>query len=168
MDIQHGAERMSKTVVLAIVKTSPANWRTSSYDAELVRELGILAVTLDEKVLAVLPNLRRTSGVAVAAVPTEYAGLNPGLVAGDVIYSLNNRSIRSLDELREELKARKSGDPIVFLVERSGQLIYVTSTSNNSALASRLPGGESPSGLPGIPSLVKRVSGISLSRRPRR
>ena len=75
-----------------------------------------------------MPNLRRTSGVAVAAVPTEYAGLNPGLVSGDVIYSLNSKLIGSVEELRDELKDKKSGDPIVFLAERFGQLIYVTST----------------------------------------
>ncbi len=78
--------------------------------------------------LAVLPNLRRSSGVAVAAVPTEYAGLNPGLIAGDVIYSLNNKPIGSLDGLRNALQDKKSDDPIVFLVERGGQLIYVTAT----------------------------------------
>jgi S1-C subfamily serine protease len=88
--------------------------------------LGILAVTVDEKVTAILPDLRRLSGVAVAAVPAEYAGMNPGLVTGDVIYSLNSQSIASLDELRTALKDKKTGDPIAFLVERSGQLIYVT------------------------------------------
>jgi S1-C subfamily serine protease len=62
----------------------------------------------------------------VAAVPAEYAGLNPGLTAGDVIYSLNTRRIASLDEMRDALKDKKSGDPIVLLVERYGQLIYVT------------------------------------------
>jgi S1-C subfamily serine protease len=94
--------------------------------ATLVRQLGILAVTVDEKVTAILPDLRRLSGVAVAAVPAEYAGLNPGLVAGDVIYSLNNRRIASLDELRDALKDKKSGDAIALQVERFGQLIYVT------------------------------------------
>ncbi len=98
----------------------------ANYDAALVRQLGILAVTVDEKVTAILPDLRRLSGVAVAAVPAEYAGLNPGLVTGDVIYSLNNQRIASLDELREALKDKKSGDPIALLVERHGQLIYVT------------------------------------------
>jgi S1-C subfamily serine protease len=64
----------------------------------------------------------------VAAVPAEYAGLNPGLLPGDVIYLLNNRRIASLDELRDALKDKKSGDPIALLVERFGQLIYVTAT----------------------------------------
>ena len=129
MEIRRGKERMSKTVAILERKNEPGQLEElANYDAALVRPLGILAVTVDEKVNAIMPDLRRLSGVAVAAVPAEYAGLNPGLVAGDVIYSLNNQSIASLDELRNALRDKKSGDPIALLVERSGQLIYVTAT----------------------------------------
>lgn len=129
LEIQRGKEPLSKSVVILERQNAPGQLKDlANYDAALVRQLGILAVTLDEKVLAVLPSLRRSYGVAVAAVPAEYAALNPGLVAGDVIYSLNNRLIRSLDELRNALQEKKSGDPVVFLVERAGQLIYVTAT----------------------------------------
>lgn len=129
MKIQRGAERVSKAVVLADRQNDSSQLEDlANYDTALVRQLGILAVTLDEKVLDVLPSLRHTAGVAVAAVPAEYAGLNPGLVAGDVIYSLNNKPLGSLEELRDSLKDKKSGDPIVFVVERFGQLIYVTNT----------------------------------------
>ena len=126
MEIQRGKERMSKTVAVLERKNEPSQMEDLANSATLVRQLGILAVTVDEKVTAILPDLRRLSGVAVAAVPAEYAGLNPGLVAGDVIYSLNNRRIASLDELRDALKDKKSGDAIALQVERFGQLIYVT------------------------------------------
>jgi len=85
-------------------------------------------VTVDERVTAVMPDLRRLAGVAVAAVPAEYAALNPGLHAGDVIYSLNKQRVESLDQLRGLLKEKKPGDPITLHVERMGQLIYVTTT----------------------------------------
>jgi serine protease Do len=127
MEIQRGKERMSKTVAVLERKNQPSQLQDLvNYDAALVRQLGILAMTVDEKVTAILPELRRLSGVAVAAVPAEYAGLNPGLQAGDVIYELNNRRIASLDELRDALKDKKSGDAIALLVERYGQLIYVS------------------------------------------
>ena len=127
MEIQRGKERMSKTVAILDRKNEPSLLEDlANYDTALVRQLGILAVTVDEKVTAILPDLRHLSGVAVAAVPAEYAGLNPGLVAGDVIYSLNSQRIASLDELRDALKGKKSGDPIALQVERYGQLIYVT------------------------------------------
>jgi S1-C subfamily serine protease len=83
-------------------------------------------VTLDEKVTPILPNLRRLSGVVVVAVPAEYEGLNPGLIAGDVIYSLNNAQIASLTDLQNALKGKKTGEPIALVVERNTQLIYVT------------------------------------------
>jgi serine protease Do len=127
MEIQRGKERMSKTVAVLERKNQPSQLEDLvNYDAALVRQLGILAMTVDEKVTAILPDLRRLSGVAVAAVPAEFAGLNPGLQAGDVIYSLNNQRIASLDELRNALNGKKSGDAIAFLVERYGQLIYVS------------------------------------------
>ncbi len=127
MEIQRGKERMSKTVAILERKNEPGQLEDlADYDAALVRQLGILAVTVDEKVTAILPDLRHLSGVAVAAVPAEYIGLNPGLLAGDVIYSLNKQPIASIEELRNALKAKKSGDPIALQVERHGQLIYVT------------------------------------------
>jgi len=127
MEIERGKERMSKTVAILDRNNEPSQLEDlANSDASLVRRLGILAVTVDEKVNAIMPNLRRLSGVAVAAVPAEYVGLNPGLVAGDVIYSLNNQHIKSLEDLRNALKDKKPGDPIALLVERLGQLIYVT------------------------------------------
>ncbi len=127
MEIERGKERMSKTVAILDRNNEPSQLEDlATSDASLVRRLGILAVTVDEKVNAIMPNLRRLSGVAVAAVPAEYVGLNPGLVAGDVIYSLNNQHVASLDDLRNALKDKKPGDPIALLVERLGQLIYVT------------------------------------------
>ena len=126
MEIQRGKERMSKTVAVVERKSEPSQMEDLANSATLIRPLGILAMTVDQKVTAILPDLRRLSGVAVAAVPAEYAGLNPGLLAGDVIYELNNRHIASLDELRDALKDKKSGDPVALVVERFGQLIYVT------------------------------------------
>uniref|UniRef100_Q01WQ0 Peptidase S1 and S6, chymotrypsin/Hap n=1 Tax=Solibacter usitatus (strain Ellin6076) TaxID=234267 RepID=Q01WQ0_SOLUE len=127
LEIRRGKERTSKTVAVLERKNEPSQLEEiANSDAALVRRLGILAVTVDAKVNAILPNLRRLSGVAVAAVPAEYAGLNPGLLAGDVIYSFNNQRIGSLEELRNALKEKKTGDPIALLVERYGQLIFVT------------------------------------------
>ncbi len=127
MEIQRGKERMSKKVAVLDRQNEPGQLEDlANSDATLVRRLGILAMTVDAKVTAILPNLRRLSGVAVAASSAEYAGMNPGLATGDVIYSLNNQPVTSLDELRNALNKRKSGDPIALLVERLGQLIYVT------------------------------------------
>ena len=91
-----------------------------------MRELGVLAMTLDEKVTPSLPETRRLYGVVVAAIPAEYAAFNPGLKAGDVIYSLNQTKVASLEELRTALMGLKPGDPAVLLVESDGTLGYVS------------------------------------------
>ena len=70
LEIQRGKERMSKTVAVVERKSQPSQLEDLvNYDAALVRQLGILAMTVDEKVAATLPELRRLSGVVVAAVP---------------------------------------------------------------------------------------------------
>ena len=79
--------------------------------ANLVRELGILAMTLDAKVTPELPDTRRLYGVVVAAIPIEFAALNPGLNPGDVIYEMNSNKIRTLGECatRYREQTRESG-----------------------------------------------------------
>jgi len=127
LDIQRGKERLQKTVAVLARPSSPEDLEElASRDAHLIRRLGVLALTLDERVTPILPDLRRLSGVVVAAIPAEFAGLNPGLIAGDAIYELNASRIGTLEELRTALDAKKTGDPIALLIERSGQLVYVS------------------------------------------
>jgi serine protease Do/serine protease DegQ len=64
-------------------------------------------------------------GVAVAAIPAEYAVSNPGLAAGDIIYELNGKRIESVEQLNAELATKKSGNPVALLVEHEGTLGYV-------------------------------------------
>ena len=127
MDIQRGGERMQKSVAIMERPNSPlALADLVSSQANLVKELGILALTLDEKVTPSLRETRRLTGVVAAAIPAEYAALNPGLKAGDVIYSLNKTKIGSLEDLRAALLGLKTGDPVVLLVESDGTLGYVS------------------------------------------
>jgi S1-C subfamily serine protease len=127
LDIQRGQEHFQKNVTVMERPPSPANLtELANHDDNLVRQLGILAVTVDEKVSTILSGLRRLNGVAVAGIPTEFAGLNPGLGTGDVIYELNGGRVRSLEEVRSTLAAKKIHDPIALLIERGGQLQYIT------------------------------------------
>jgi len=127
LDLQRGKEQLQKTVAVVEGPSSPANLiELANRDDNLVRELGILALTVDEKVNSILPGLRRLSGVAVAAVPAEFAGLNPGLGTGDVIYELNGARIKSLEDLRAALASKKIHDPIALLIERGGRLQYIS------------------------------------------
>jgi len=127
VDIQRGGETLQKSVALLERPNSPvALADLVNGQANLVRELGILAMTLDEKVTAELPETRRLYGVVVAAIPVEFAALNPGLSPGDIIYELNTSKIHTLGELRDALAALKPGNPVVLLTERDGSLGYVS------------------------------------------
>ena len=126
-DVVRNGVQMQKTVtILERPRSTLALADLANGEANLVRDLGILAMTLDEKVTPSLPETRRLYGVVVAAIPAEYAAFNPGLKAGDVIYSLNNTKISTLDNLRAALKELKTGDPAVLLVESDGTLGYVS------------------------------------------
>jgi S1-C subfamily serine protease len=47
------------------------------------------------------------------------------LMPGDVIYSLNNRRVATLGDLRIALAGMKPGDAVVLQVERGGELIFL-------------------------------------------
>lgn len=124
--LRNGAEMQKKVTILERPKSTMALADLANGNANLVRELGILAMTLDEKVTPSLPETRRLYGVVVAAIPAEYTAFNPGLKAGDVIYSLNQTKIASLEDLRAALAELKPGDPAVLLVESDGTLGYAS------------------------------------------
>ena len=127
LGIERDKAHLQKTVaVLPRPKSQVDLEELASRDGHLVRRLGVLAVTLDAKVTPALPDLRRLYGIVVAAIPIEFAGMNPGLVAGDVIYELNHSRMETLDALRAALDTKKPGDSIALLIERSGQLVYVS------------------------------------------
>jgi len=90
-----------------------------------VGKLGILAMELNLDLAKTLPDLRLPTGVIVAARTLGANGEIP-LQTGDVIHGLNGTPITTLAELRDSLAKLKQGDPVALLVERYGQLIYVS------------------------------------------
>jgi S1-C subfamily serine protease len=129
LDILRGSEKMQKTVAILERPSSPiALADLVNGQSNLVRELGILAMTLDDKVTSNMPETRRLYGVVVAAIPAEFSALNPGLTPGDVIYALNTTKIESLEALRTTLMSLKPGDPVVLLTEHDKTLGYLSFT----------------------------------------
>jgi len=94
----------------------------------IVPELAVVAFELDEEIRKVLPSLRSTTGVVVAA-ETPGTGMASGdLRTADVIYAINGKRVGSVKELRKALAPFEPGDPLVIQVERQGRLRYVTTT----------------------------------------
>jgi serine protease Do len=99
-------------------------------DNSIVR-LGILGLTLDEKLLSMLPPLRVQRGVLVAAI---LAGGRPHfgdeLAAGDVIYAVNGKLIEDTATLMAALQLVNTDSPLVLQVERAGRLQFVVFESD--------------------------------------
>jgi serine protease Do len=92
----------------------------------LVQRLGILGINVDERVSALLPDLRKHYGVVVAARGGDSTFSGDTLQLGDVIYEINNSPVTDVASLRKQLDELKASDAVVLQVERDGRLMYVT------------------------------------------
>jgi serine protease Do len=91
----------------------------------LVPRLGILALDLSNNLQAVLGPLRNSSGVVVVGRVADFRSASSGLQTGDVIHSLNQTPVDSLESLRAALRQIKPHDPAVLQVERGGGLQWL-------------------------------------------
>ena len=94
-------------------------------EENLVPRLGILGIGIDKKLAAMLPELRNSYGVVVAAGTVADFTNGTGLQPGDVIYSVNGSPVSSIAALKRKLDEFKSGDTIVMQIERSSRLLFV-------------------------------------------
>jgi serine protease Do len=124
LEVQRGAARQTFVVPVVERPGDPARFadRVSS-ERNSVPRLGVLALDLDEVVAALLPGLRARAGAVVATAEgrSEADPLQPG----DVIYSVNQEPVPSVDKLREVLARLEPNAPAVLQVERNGELRFV-------------------------------------------
>lgn len=90
-----------------------------------VPQLGILALTLDDKLRSMLPPLRTRFGVVVAGKESEGGYLGESTLPGDVIYAVSGKFVDTIESLRSALDDLKTADAIVLQVERQGSLHYL-------------------------------------------
>ena len=95
-------------------------------EENLVPRLGILGIGIDKTLAAMLPELRNSYGVVVAAGTVADFTNGTGLKPGDVIYSVNGSPVTSVAALKRKLDEFKSGDTVVMQIERSGGLLFVS------------------------------------------
>lgn len=91
----------------------------------VVKQLGIVGVTLNDKNRLGRSRLRSKTGVLVAG-RVAHSDLHTGLVVGDLIRSVNSNDVRTVENLRVALDLHKSGDAIVLQVERHGRLRFLS------------------------------------------
>jgi serine protease Do len=93
----------------------------------LVPELGILGVEIDKRIAGAATGLRDPRGIIVVARAAGAASEVP-VLPRDVIRTLNNRQVATLQELRDAVHALKPGAPVTLQVQREGRLMYVSFT----------------------------------------
>ena len=126
LEVMRGDER--KTLYVPVVeKKDQMDSLINLADPQnnLVPRLGILAIELNDQLRSALGTLRIPSGVVVVARAADLTGPDSGLQTGDVIHSVNQKPITSLDTLRSALQQLKSGDSVAMQIERDGLLQYL-------------------------------------------
>jgi serine protease Do len=91
----------------------------------LVAELGIIGVEIDARIAAAATGLRDPYGVIVVARAAGSARDVP-VLPRDVIRSVNNRRIDTLETLRQTMRAISAGTSVTMQIQREGRLMYVS------------------------------------------
>ncbi len=131
LEIQRGSETMVFQIPVIELPNDPERfYKLVDPENNQISKLGILVLNIDDTVRSLLPPLRYSQGVVVAAQSSTGSGM-PGsgshgqLRTGDVIYVLNKNRIQSIADIKIFLEEFKSGDTIIAHIERNGQLIYI-------------------------------------------
>jgi serine protease Do len=95
-------------------------------EKNVIPQLGVLVVELNEKTKDLLPGLRHSFGLVIAAESSDSPYSGESLKVGDVIYEVNHVPAVTIRAVTSTLAALKSGDPVVIQVERDGGLMYIT------------------------------------------
>lgn len=126
LEILRGQEKLIAEVKVVDGPNDPERFSDMvSPEANLIQRLGILCIAIDKKLAPLLPELRRSYGLVVAAGGARDLTTGTGLEVGDVIYSVNTTPMSTVEALRKKLDDFKPGDIPVFQIERSGRLMYV-------------------------------------------
>jgi serine protease Do len=128
LDVLRGEDRLSIGVTVAERQDDPQRFADMvTPEQNTVSKLGILGIAIDKKTSSMLPDLRKSYGVIVAARSSSppYSGSGT-LQQGDVIYSVNREPITTIEALRAAIDGVKQGDPLVIQIERDGKLNFLT------------------------------------------
>ena len=72
---------------------------------------------------------RGTAGVVVTQVEEGSVAEAAGVRAGDVIVEINRQPVKSLDDYRKITKALRAGESVLLLLNRNGQMLFLTISS---------------------------------------
>lgn len=127
LEVLRGSDRLSIDVPVIDTVDDPQRFADLvNPEDNLVPRLGILAIGIDKTLAQLLPDLRNSYGVVVAAGSTTDLSSGTGLQPGDVIYSVNGAPVATVEALKMKLDGLKPGDSVVMQIEHAGRLMFVS------------------------------------------
>jgi serine protease Do len=125
LDVLRGSQKIS-LIVPAVQHHDTEDDLADFIDPHnLIGDLGVFVHDFDDKVRGELPDVRGGSGVVVVAQSPELNSYTSSLRAGDILHSLNQMPIESVQQLRSLLHSMRPGQAVVFQIERAATLQYV-------------------------------------------
>jgi len=124
--IQRGTQVLSLNVPVTERERDPESILDPTQSAaNIVPKLGIVGIQITDSVAQLIPATRAPGGILVTALTAGGNASLFGLQPGDVLHALNRTPLDSLETLRKLLGGLKPGDPVVFSIERNGQMDYI-------------------------------------------
>jgi serine protease Do len=125
MEVLRGNEK--KTIEIPVLERREEEDKLNDLvdPKNLIPQLGILGVTIDEKIAAMIEDLRISTGVLIAGSTESGGAQEIGFAAGDVIHSVNGVPIESVEALRDALGSIRPGSAVALQIERDGELQFV-------------------------------------------
>ena len=124
--IQRGTQVLSLNVPVTERERNPESILDPTQSASnIIPKLGIVGIQITDSVAQLIPPTRSPGGILVTALTAGGNASLFGLQPGDVLHVLNRTPLDSLETLRRLLAELKPGDPVVFSIERSGQMNYI-------------------------------------------
>ena len=123
---RRGSEKLEADVIVEVQPDDPSRFLELITDKSTpIPNLGIMAINIDETVLKMISELRKPAGVLVAALLAGVLPAEGGLTPGDLIISLNDKTVPNVDGLIGLLNNLKIGSPVVLQIQHDDQLRFI-------------------------------------------
>ena len=126
LEVLRGDEQLSRFVMVRSRPIDPERIaRMFDGRQRVVDRLGILTIAVDREVSQLLPVLRMPDGILVTGMVAAARAPRGLFQPGDIIYSINNRSLKSVDESLSILEGLEPGAAVIIQLERDRRLSYL-------------------------------------------
>ncbi|HEX4168984.1 MAG TPA: hypothetical protein VHZ55_26265 [Bryobacteraceae bacterium] len=118
LQVLRGARKLSLTIPAAQHHDTEDNLADLIDPQNRIGPLGVFVYDLDDKIRDAVPDIGTDPGVVVVAQSAELNSYTSSFQARDILRSLNEKPIESVEQLRPTLHDIKPGQAVVLQIER--------------------------------------------------